>query len=490
MIIDELLEGLSIDDKRGSLTAQIRGIAYDSRAVDAGFLFVAINGHTADGNDYIKDAVNRGAAAVLTEKAIDDRHITSSGGLFNDITFIKVPDSRKALASISARYYGWPSRRLSLIGITGTNGKTTTSYITRSILEADGRRTGLIGTIQYITGKTREAQRTTPESSDLQGYLSEMADNGMEDAVIEVSSHALLLHRVEGCAFRVAAFTNFSQDHLDFHGSMSDYLEAKERIFSYLRKDGVAVLNWDDPAVRELGERDSHNVITCGLLEGAMIRAEKIDDTEGLSFDIQTPVSRFRVESQFAGRFNVYNILISAGIAYALGIGEEAIQQGIRETRPVKGRFEKVDEGQDFLCIVDYAHTEDALRTLINEARMITGGRVITLFGCGGDRDRTKRALMGTVASELSDIVIVTSDNPRNEDPLQIIEDILKGISKENYITEPDRAAAVRDAVSMAKEGDTFLIAGKGHEEYQEIGGVKHPFSDNEIVRKAIKEIN
>jgi UDP-N-acetylmuramoyl-L-alanyl-D-glutamate--2,6-diaminopimelate ligase len=490
MIIAELLKGLEVKDHKGSLDIDIKGIAYDSRSVEEGFIFVAREGLSVNGHDFIKDAVSRGAVALLTERPISDLEIPDSSALLRDVTYIEVSDSRSALASIAARYYGEPSKELSLVGITGTNGKTTTSYITKSILKAAGMRAGLLGTVQYITGETREAGRTTPESSDLQKYLREMLDSGMEYAVLEVSSHALALNRVDGCAFKVAAFTNFSQDHLDFHDSMDAYFEAKDSIFSYLKEGGSAVLNWDDPAVREVEERLGCSVVTCGLLEGAMIKAENINVEDGLSFDLNMPHGSFSVESQFAGRFNVYNILISAGIAYAFGINDEAIKQGIREAKPVKGRFESIDEGQNFLCILDYAHTDDALRTVIGEARMITGGRVITLFGCGGDRDRTKRALMGTVASELSDIVIVTSDNPRNEDPLQIIEDILKGISKENYITEPDRAAAIREAVSMTKKGDTFLIAGKGHEEYQEIGGVKHPFSDNEIVRKAIKEIN
>lgn len=489
MTITELLKGLEIKDRGGSLDTEIKGIAYDSRSADKGFLFVAIKGLTVDGHDFIIDAINRGAVAVLTERPTDDLHTPVPSALLRDVSCIEVSDSRRALASVSARFYGEPSQRLSLIGITGTNGKTTTSYITRSIIEAGGKTAGLIGTIQYIAGETTEAERTTPESLDLQRYLKEMLDKGMEYAVLEVSSHALELNRVDGCVFRVAAFTNFTRDHIDFHGSMDKYLNAKDRIFDHLGEDGVAVLNRDDPLVREVGERVGCNVVTCGLLEGAMLRAENIDDRDGLSFELQTPHNRFQVESRFSGRFNVYNILISAGIAYALGIDEETIKQGISYARPVKGRFEKVDEGQDFLCIVDYAHTDDALRAVINEARMITKGRVITLFGCGGDRDRTKRALMGNVASELSDLVIVTSDNPRTEDPLQIMDDIVKGIKNKNYTTQPDRATAIREAVSMAKKGDTVLIAGKGHEEYQEINGVRYPFNDNEVSREVLKQI-
>ncbi|MBI4843326.1 MAG: UDP-N-acetylmuramoyl-L-alanyl-D-glutamate--2,6-diaminopimelate ligase [Nitrospirae bacterium] len=489
MTIKDLLEGLEVKEREGPLNISVSGIAYDSRSVDKGFLFVAVRGAVLDGHDFIKDALTKGAVAVITERPIAGLYESLPPFLMNSVSCVEVSDSRSALASVSARFYGEPSRRLSLVGITGTNGKTTTSFITRSILEAGGRKTGLIGTLRYITGRTVEAVRTTPESLDLQRYLKEMADNGMGYGVLEVSSHALELHRVDGCAFRVAAFTNFTQDHLDFHGSMEDYLSAKSRIFGYLAEDGYAVLNHDDPALREIEEGLGCNVITCGLLEGAAIRAGNIDDSAGISFDINTPRSAFRVTSRFSGRFNVYNILMAAAIAYALGVDDEAIKEGISAAEPVKGRFEKVDEGQPFNCIVDYAHTDDALRMLINEARNFTTGRIITVFGCGGDRDRSKRGLMGSAASELSDLVIVTSDNPRSEDPLSIIDDIMKGIKGKNYAVEPDRRAAINEAVSAAKAGDTVIVAGKGHEDYQEIKGVRHPFSDKEVLRDVLRKI-
>ncbi|NOZ67867.1 MAG: UDP-N-acetylmuramoyl-L-alanyl-D-glutamate--2,6-diaminopimelate ligase, partial [Deferribacteres bacterium] len=321
--------------------------------------------------------------------------------------------------------------------------------------------------------------------------------------------HALALRRVDGCAFDVAAFTNFSQDHLDFHGSMQEYFRAKTRLFDHLREEGSAVLNYDDPMIRGIAGNLRCNVITCGLQDGAMIKAENIKeygipaggrrsqpprtdtdtgtDTFALSFDIRTPRSRFRVGSRLMGRFNVYNILMSAGIAYALGFSDEVIQKGIQEAQPVEGRFEYIDAGQGFLCIVDYAHTEDALRNVLQEARAVTRGRLITVFGCGGDRDRSKRPLMGAVASALSDLAVITSDNPRSEDPLDIIRDIVSGIKKDNYMVRPDREEAIMEAVSMAREGDTVLVAGKGHEDYQEIRGVRHYFSDREVLRKAIK---
>jgi UDP-N-acetylmuramoyl-L-alanyl-D-glutamate--2,6-diaminopimelate ligase len=492
MTLRELLEGLDIEIhlRSGTADVEIRGIAYDSRVVRDGYLFVSIRGFSRDGHNYINDAISRGATAVLTEDAVEKGFLTGLAG-HERIAHIVTTHSRKALAYLSAAFYGEPSRELDLIGITGTNGKTTTSYITKSIIERWGRKVGLIGTINYIIGdRTIKALHTTPESLDLQRYLREMVNSGVECSILEVSSHALALERVECCSFKVAAFTSFSQDHLDFHGDMDEYFNAKTRLFDYLRRDGLAVLNYDDPRIRGLYGRLDCDVITCGLQEGAMVRAINIrGNGGGLRFDLHTPDGVFEVESPLYGMFNVYNILISAAIAHALGINKEAIQSGINNTVPVPGRFEVIDEGQDFLCVVDYAHTEDALRNLLQEARRLTtGGRVITVFGCGGNRDRTKRPLMGAVASELSDMVIVTSDNPRDEEPMDIIRDIMEGMGGDNHIVEPDRAEAIKKAVSMAKKGDTLLIAGKGHEDYQEIKGTRVHFDDREVLREALKE--
>ena len=491
MTIAEILKGLNVKRVTGPLEKEIEGIAYDSRVVKKGFLFVAIKGLSVDGHAFIKDVISKGAAGVVTEKAVDVQ---------NEVAVIEVDDSRDALALMSAAFYRDPSKKLSLIGITGTNGKTTTSYITKNILEVWGKKVGLLGTVQYIVAnKILPASHTTPESLDLQGYLREMVDNNIEYGVIEVSSHALALKRVKGCSFRVAVFTNFSQDHLDFHGTMEDYFAAKTKLFDYLGKDDYAVLNWDDPMVRSLGEKLNCHCITCGLERGAMLRAKNITDNRlqttdyrrqwGLSFMIQTPEDRFAVSSGLIGRNNIYNILMSAGVAYALGVSREAIIEGIRTVKPIEGRLEKIDAGQNFLCIVDYAHTEDALKKLIEEARLITGGKIITVFGCGGDRDRTKRPKMGVVASDLSDFVVITSDNPRIEEPSEIIKDIIKGIKKDNYIIEPDRAKAIEKAVSIANTGDILLIAGKGHENYQEIKGIRYPFSDKEVFKKIIQNL-
>lgn len=509
MTIAELLKGLVIKRVRGPLGKEINGIAYDSRLIKDGYIFVAIKGFTVDGHTYVKDAIDRGAVGVVLEEKTDlsrtqKSHGRHSGiphvvyhesvvrGLHNSTTFIEVDDSREALAFLSTAFYKEPAKKISLIGITGTNGKTTTSYITKSILDAWGKKVGLLGTINYIVGnRILTAPQTTPESLDLQGYLSEMVDSEVDYAVIEVSSHALALKKVEGCLFKLAMFTNFSQDHMDFHGTMEEYFAVKARLFNYLQKDGYAVLNWDDPKVRGLAEKLNCNLITCGFEKGAMLRAENIKEhglRDGLSFEIQAPDGRFTVNSALVGRSNIYNILMSVATAYAFGIDREVIVEGIKKVQPIEGRFEKIDEGQDFTCIVDYAHTEDALRKLIEETRPLTKEKLITVFGCGGDRDRTKRPKMGAAATELSDFVFLTSDNPRTEEPMQIIEEIIKGIRKDHYAVQPDRTAAIKEAVSMARAGDTLLIVGKGHENYQEIKGVRRHFSDKEVLKEEIRK--
>jgi len=487
MKLCDVLKDVSIKKHYGDMDREIRGISYDSRHTGPGHVFVAIKGYTLNGHDFVEDAVKRGAVAIVIEE--DPVKYTER---FHDISIVGVPDTRLALARMACAFYRHPCDRLNMIGITGTNGKTTTTFLTRAILRAGGLNTGLIGTISYILGeRTLDASNTTPESLDLQRYLSEMYDSGMTHVVMEVSSHALTLKRIEGCRFRIAGFTNFSQDHLDFHRTMDEYFEAKCRIFSYLDSDGVAVMNVDDERIRDLSRRLDCEVITCGLTKDAMIRAHDIDLSTrdyGLEFSVRTPSAHFRVRSRLIGRFNIYNILISIGIAHALGLDEESIVRGIEETGPVDGRFEVINEGQDFLCIVDYAHTPDALKVLLDSVREITQGRIITVFGCGGDRDRTKRPLMGRVASERSDMVVLTSDNPRSEDPLQIIRDIEKGIEGNNYIIRVDREEAIREAVRMAKRGDSVVVAGKGHERYQEIKGRRYGFSDRDVVRRVLRD--
>jgi UDP-N-acetylmuramoyl-L-alanyl-D-glutamate--2,6-diaminopimelate ligase len=486
MTIEDILRGLKVKSVKGPLNKDVKGIAYDSRLIKNGYIFVAFKGFKTDGHSYIDDAIQRGCVGVVAEKTCDVK---------NDTPLIEVDDSRKALAFLSEEFYRRPSKELFLIGITGTNGKTTTSFITKSIFDAWNMRTGLLGTIHYEIGEERiSASHTTPESLDLQRYLRKMVDRGVQYAVLEVSSHALTLHRVEGCLFQVAAFTNFSQDHLDFHGTMEEYFSVKNSLFDCLGDEGYAVLNSDDPWIRDLATTLRCNVITCGLEKGAMLRAVNIkEDKSGLkrrlSFDIEGPEGRYTVDSRLIGRNNVYNIILSAGIAYAAGVPREAVIKGIREAKAIEGRFEIIDEGQEFTCIVDYAHTEDALKNLIQEARRITPGRIITVFGCGGDRDRTKRPRMGAVAGEMSDTVVITSDNPRTEDPMEIIREIAGGIEGENHIIQPDRATAIKEAVLMAGKDDTILIAGKGHEDYQEITGILYPFSDREVFKEIVRKI-
>jgi UDP-N-acetylmuramoyl-L-alanyl-D-glutamate--2,6-diaminopimelate ligase len=485
MTIAELFRGLRIKRSRGSLEKKVEGITYDSRRVKNGYLFVAIKGFSSDGHTYIRDAINRGGVGVVAERAFEAQ---------NETAVIEVEDSREALAFLSAAFYGHPSLKISLIGITGTNGKTSTGYLVKNVLDTWGKKAGLLGTIHYIVdNRVIPPSHTTPESTDLQRHLRNMVDSGTDYAVVEVSSHALALQRVAGCSFRVAAFTNFSRDHLDFHGTMDEYFRAKSSIFDYLGKDGLAVLNWDDPKIRGLAEKLNCDVITCGLEDGAHIRAVNVREkgvAGGISFDIRTPGETFTLSSGLVGQMNVYNILMSAGIAYGIGVDTNTIVKGIGEARPVAGRFERVDEGQEFLCIVDYAHTEDALRKLIGGARKFTKGKVITVFGCGGDRDSGKRPAMGAAATELSDLVIVTSDNPRTEDPMRIIGDITARAVKKSCHVEPDRKKAIEYAVSAAAKGDTVLIAGKGHEDYQEIKGMRHPFSDKDVLREIIRNKN
>jgi len=500
MVLQRLLEDLKPRRITGDLTSEIRGIAYDSRLVDRDFAFVAIRGYSVDGHKYIDGALNRGATAIIGEAAVDSTAARESaaGG---KATYIEVADSREALALIAAAFYGHPSRSLSLVGITGTNGKTTTSYITKHIIETGGKKAGLIGTIRYMTGeRTGAAVNTTPESLDLQRYLHEMVASKMEYAVIEISSHALSLKRVTGCSLRVAAFTNFTQDHLDFYGDMDRYFAAKRDMFRYLERGGTAVLNVDDPMIGPIAGTLQGDVLTCGINSSAMIRAMDITERTaqgrggshavpaGLSFTVKTPSGDISVDSRLIGRFNVYNLLMSIGITLALGIGRDVIEEGIRTAGPVEGRFESIEEGQEFLAIVDYAHTEDALRNVVETARSVTGRKLITVFGCGGDRDRAKRPLMGQAASELSDFVIITTDNPRSEDPADIARDIVGGIKNTNYSIQHDRELAIAEAVSLARRGDTVIVAGKGHEDYQEAQGIRVPFSDKEVLRKEIQK--
>jgi UDP-N-acetylmuramoyl-L-alanyl-D-glutamate--2,6-diaminopimelate ligase len=494
MILKELLNALETTGVTGDTGVDIAGIAYDSRKVKPGCLFVAMRGEKVDGHDYIKDAARRGAIAVICENPPSE---PLSEGMDNPSppTIVLVRDARSALASAASAFFVNPSSALAVTGITGTNGKTTTSYLLKSILQAWGKKVGLIGTIQYMIGEEIfAATHTTPESLELQELLSRMRAAGCSHVVSEVSSHALAQRRVNCTTFAAAVFTNLTRDHLDFHRTMEEYYQAKTRLFmELLPAERQSIINQDDPYGRRLScelRKLGRKVYTYGLEAGSDLLACDIGTSfAGLKFKIIAEGGRYDIASPLVGLPNVYNILSAAGASRALGVPWEAILKGIRTSGNVRGRFEKVEAGQKFLAVVDFAHTEDALERLIYTAKGLTKGRVITVFGCGGDRDRGKRALMGAVATRLSDFVVITSDNPRSERPEEIIREIVAGATRKNYLTEPDRAEAIRRAVLIAGDSDIVIVAGKGHEQYQETDGMKIAFNDREVLEKSIERL-
>ena len=476
---------------------EVIDISHDSRKVKPGSLFVAVRGFNSDGHQFVSQAVEQGAVGVVAEH---------KSGAAESVPEIIVEDSRRALALLANRFYGYPSTKLSLVGVTGTNGKTTTTYLVKSIVQAAGRLAALIGTIDYRIGDTvYPSPNTTPESLELQRFLSEAVGLGAEYCVMEVSSHALELGRTRGCEFAVAAFTNLTQDHLDFHGSMESYFQAKLRLFTGLSSKGRAVVNLDDKRAAEIINASRASVLTTGMTDRADVHPDGgiQHGIEGLRFNASTPIGMLPVQSPLVGRHNVYNVLTAIGIGIALGFPADAIALGIRAMKAVPGRMEKVDEGQGFGVVVDYAHTEDALQRLLQAAREITASRIITVFGCGGDRDRTKRPKMGAAALKGSDIVIVTSDNPRSEDAMSIIREIEVGMANDMkaastghaakhrekpYFVIADRRGAIAEAVRIAKPGDVVVLAGKGHEDYQIIGSSKLHFDDREVAREEIRK--
>jgi UDP-N-acetylmuramoyl-L-alanyl-D-glutamate--2,6-diaminopimelate ligase len=487
---------------------EIQGIAYDSRQVRPGFLFVALRGHAMDGHRFIQDAIQNGAIAVVGEHfhGLDRSH---GGG--TPVAMFQVENSRQALARIAAAFFNRPFEGMNLMGITGTNGKTTTSYVLESILMAAGAKPGVIGTINYrYSDRIWPAPVTTPESLELMQTLRTMADSGVSDVVMEVSSHALDQGRVEGCPFRVAIFTNLSRDHLDYHGSMEAYFEAKSLLFRGLKEKGAgartrAVINTDDPAGRRLAGIADVPMMSYGLSEICDVRAEQVRSSRrGLAARLITPAGNIDLEAALIGSFNLYNILAASAAALCLEIGLEAISSGIARLRGVPGRLEVVRNKRMLMIVVDYAHTPDALLKALTATRSLAeGGRLITVFGCGGDRDKGKRREMGALAGEYSDSVVITSDNPRTEDPEVIIAQIIEGIretglknlgssfsvgaDKTGYIVEPDREKAIKKAIEIADKHDIVLIAGKGHEDYQIIGKTKRHFDDREIASEAAR---
>jgi len=482
-----VFEGLEATLSPAASSMEIHQVACDSRKVQPGALFFALHGAKADGNAFIQDAIKRGAVAVASEEPVP-------GTIPAGVAWIQVREARKALAITVANFLGHPASALQLVAVTGTNGKTTTTSVVDAIVKASGAKTGLFGTIAYHTPLgDYPAPNTTPESVDLQGFFAEIRDAGGKYAVLEASSHSLAMDRLWGCHFQAAVFTNLTREHMDFHKTFDDYFAAKKRLFEGTGAGApeVAVLNTDD----EFGKRLAgltKKTVTYGLESDADITTKKFQLTfDGLTFTAHTPNGKVHVVSRLVGRINVYNLLAAIGAAQAVGLSNEVIEKGIRELESVSGRFQRIDLGQPFLVIVDYAHTDDALENLIRTARELNpDGRVITLFGCGGQKDRTKRPVMGEVTGRLSDLTILSSDNPRSEDPLKIISDIIVGLQKTagKYLIEPDREKAIGMAMDEARSGDIVLLAGKGHENYQILADRTFEFDDRDMARRALRE--
>ena len=486
MTLGELLSGVRLTqplapDLAGMFVA---GLDYDSRRVGRDFVFFAFPGSRTDGAHFAQDALSRGAIAVVSEAEAPE-------GL--SARWIRAPHGRHALAVAARNFYRKPDERLRIAGITGTNGKTTTSYLLDAVLRAAGRITALIGTIEYrLADRVLPAVNTTPESLDLIRLFAELCQAGGTDVTMEVSSHALSLGRVYGIGFHTAVFTNFSRDHLDYHGDMEAYFAAKRMLFEGAGSapPAFAVLNRDDEQVRRLKPASGTRAIWYGLGQEPDLRARHVvSGFGGLRFEVQFGKTRFPIESPLIGKINVYNILAACGAALSYGLEPETIARGIAQMPAVPGRFERIDEGQPFVVVVDYAHTDEALRNVIAVARSLEPKRVITLFGCGGDRDRSKRPLMGQAAGENSDFVVLTSDNPRSEDPLSIMNDALVGIRRVDvpHVVEPDRAAAIARAIKEAHAGDIVILAGKGHEPYQLVKDQAIPFDDRLVAREVLK---
>ena len=476
--LKKLLNGLSVDLPDEMTRLQVSGVQYDSRKVEAGNLFVAIRGFQTDGHQFLKMAAEKGACCALVEERVS--------GV--DIPQLEVNNTRELLPLVAANFYRPEIDRLTLIGITGTNGKTTTSYLVQSILNEAGKPAGVIGTIQYLIGGQKiDAWNTTPESVDICRMLYELAQQNFEACVLEVSSHALALNRVDGLKFKAGVFTNLSRDHLDFHKTMENYFEAKTRLFTLLHPRGTAVINFDDPYVKKAIDRIEQAVITFGYdrRSDVYVLAERLD-INGIYLKLQTPFGPLEIHSGLRGHFNVQNIMAAVGSGLALGLNLDAIKRGIEKLDRVPGRLEPYEVKPGVLAVIDYAHTPDSLEKALQSLRPLTSGRLIVVFGAGGDRDRGKRPLMGAAAEKQADVVIVTSDNPRTEDPQKIIDDILTGIEKkEKCQVIVDRKQAIFQAVHQAQAGDVILIAGKGHEMYQDVNGVKHPFDEVAILKEA-----
>ncbi|PIU67955.1 MAG: UDP-N-acetylmuramoyl-L-alanyl-D-glutamate--2,6-diaminopimelate ligase [Armatimonadetes bacterium CG07_land_8_20_14_0_80_40_9] len=498
----------------GEPGVSISGIAYNSKRVRKGSLFVCIKGFKEDGHKFVPEAILRGAKALVVER---DVKVPSS------VSKVLVKNSREALALLSSSFFAHPSQRLKVIGVTGTNGKTTTTYLIESILTKAGFRTGVLGTITEhksqepidrrqkteVRGQKTEVRRqrtedrrqklvqthlTTPESYDLQRLLSEMVKKKVDYVVMEVSSHALSLGRVRGCEFDLGVFTNLTQDHLDFHQTLGEYLSAKIKLFTelprYSSKGFKGVINLDDPAGRKIISKMRGEVMTFGIYSQAEVKGEEVEITpEGANLLAQTPKGKLQLRLKLTGLFNVYNALAALAVGLSCQIGLSKIKEGLEEVDAIPGRLERIDEGQDFMVFVDYAHTPDGLKSLLGCAREISQNKLLLVFGCGGDRDKLKRPLMGEIANRMADWTIITSDNPRGEEPEEIMREIEKGFKggENSYTLEVDRYKAISKALGMAKRGDLVLIAGKGHETYQKFKDTIIHFDDREVARQVLR---
>jgi UDP-N-acetylmuramoyl-L-alanyl-D-glutamate--2,6-diaminopimelate ligase len=503
LLLKDLISALPRKEVRGNAAVEVKGLAYHSGAVQEGFLFAAIRGLKEDGAQYVPDALARGARALLVDQPLEVQGAVQ----------VLVPDVREALARLASAFYGEPSSSLVLIGITGTNGKTTTSYLIESILTADGKRVGVMGTVNYrFQDRVFPAPTTTPESLDLQKNLQAMREAGVTHAVLEVSSHSLDLQRVRGCDFDVALFTNLTRDHLDYHGSMEEYFRAKQLLFTQGLRESrkekrFAVLNGDDPRAEELARLTGGTVFRYGVEGKGEIWPRSFEERpEGLSFRLTTPRGLLEGESALIGRHNLYNILAAVSVGEVLGVPQRAMVAGVAGLKRVPGRMERVPGDDGIHVFVDYSHTPDALERALETLQKVRSGRLIVVFGCGGDRDRGKRPEMGSIAATGSDLAVITSDNPRTENPLKIIEEIERGTQRTGrkryevsrlsngwevpgYAVIPDRREAIRGAIGAARPGDIVLIAGKGHEDYQILGTRKIPFDDREEAAEALARL-
>ena len=480
MRLRELLEAVEVLETKGPADVEIRGVACDSRRVVPGGLFVAVPGFRRDGVEFAAEAVARGAAAVAAETLLD---------LGPDVAAVRVKDARRAAAAFANAFYGDLSRRMAMVGITGTNGKTTTAYMTRAVLRAAGRRPGLVSTVAYeAEGFSVPAARTTPEAPELHELFHRMKESGCDSVVMEVSSHALVLQRVHGIAFDTCVFTNLTQDHLDFHGDMEAYFEAKACLFLDGEPPRRSAINLDDPRGARLFERlPAERRISFGFAPEADVRAADVETgLDGTRFRLSSPWGGGEVRLRLPGRFNVYNALAALAVGGGMGIELPVMLRALEAMPPVPGRLEPVGNRRKTV-FVDYAHTDDALRNVLSTLREMCPGKLVVVFGCGGNRDRGKRLLMGRVADELADFSLLTSDNPRNEDPEKIVREIAAGFSSpDRYEIRLDRREAIAAGLDRIGRRDILLVAGKGHETYQEIGGTVIPFDDREIVKELL----